>query len=77
MRERLTSLGAEAVGSTPGNSAVIARDIAKWTPLAKTVIIRSIDSTASGEAHDVPYRSDRNVRRQRSAKQTDVYGGND
>ena len=41
MRERLLSLGAEPVGSTPEEfSAVIARDIAKWTPLAKTVGIK-------------------------------------
>ena len=41
MRERLTSLGAEAVGSTPEEfAAVIARDIAKWTPLAKSVGIK-------------------------------------
>jgi tripartite-type tricarboxylate transporter receptor subunit TctC len=41
MRERLTSLGAEAVGSTPAEfAAVIARDIAKWTPLAKSVGIK-------------------------------------
>jgi tripartite-type tricarboxylate transporter receptor subunit TctC len=41
MRERLTSLGAEAVGSTPEEfAAIIAKDIAKWTPLAKTVGIK-------------------------------------
>ena len=41
MRERLLSLGAEPVGSTPEEfAAVIARDIAKWTPLAKTVGIK-------------------------------------
>jgi tripartite-type tricarboxylate transporter receptor subunit TctC len=41
MRERLTSLGAEAVGSTPDEfAAVIGRDIAKWTPLAKSVGIK-------------------------------------
>jgi len=41
MRERLTSLGAEAVGGTPEEfAAVIARDIAKWTPLAKSVGIK-------------------------------------
>lgn len=38
MRERLLALGAEPVGSTPEEfAAVIGRDIAKWTPLAKTV----------------------------------------
>jgi tripartite-type tricarboxylate transporter receptor subunit TctC len=41
MRERLTALGAEAVGSTPEEfAAVISRDIAKWTPLAKSVGIK-------------------------------------
>ena len=41
MRERLTSLGAEAVGSTPEEfAAVIARDIAKWTALSKSVGIK-------------------------------------
>ena len=41
MRERLTSLGAEPVGSTPeAFSAVIARDIAKWTALSKSVGIK-------------------------------------
>ncbi len=41
MRERLLSLGAEPVGSTPEEfAAVISRDIAKWTPLAKTVGIK-------------------------------------
>ena len=41
MRERLTSLGAEAVGGTPEEfAAVIARYIAKWTPLAKSVGIK-------------------------------------
>jgi tripartite-type tricarboxylate transporter receptor subunit TctC len=38
MRERLTSLGAQAVGSTPEEfAAIIAGDIAKWTPLARSV----------------------------------------
>ena len=41
MRERLSALGAEPVGSTPEESAaIIARDIAKWTTLAKSVGIR-------------------------------------
>ncbi|MEO8305376.1 MAG: tripartite tricarboxylate transporter substrate binding protein [Betaproteobacteria bacterium] len=41
MRERLASLGAEPVGSTPEEfAAVIARDIAKWTTLAKSVGIK-------------------------------------
>jgi tripartite-type tricarboxylate transporter receptor subunit TctC len=41
MRERLLALGAEPVGGTPEEfSAVIGRDIAKWTPLAKTVGIK-------------------------------------
>ena len=41
MRERLLGLGAEPVGGTPDEfSAVIARDIAKWTPLAKSVGIK-------------------------------------
>jgi len=41
MRERLLALGAEPVGSTPEEfAAVIAREIAKWTPLAKTVGIK-------------------------------------
>jgi tripartite-type tricarboxylate transporter receptor subunit TctC len=41
MRERLLALGAEPVGSTPDEfAAVIGRDIAKWTPLAKTVGIK-------------------------------------
>jgi tripartite-type tricarboxylate transporter receptor subunit TctC len=41
MRERLTSLGAEPVGSTPEEfAAVIARDIAKWTTLAMSVGIK-------------------------------------
>ncbi|HVN33840.1 MAG TPA: tripartite tricarboxylate transporter substrate binding protein [Casimicrobiaceae bacterium] len=41
MRERLSSLGAEPVGSTPeAFSAVIARDIAKWTALSKSVGIK-------------------------------------
>ena len=37
-RNRLATLGAEPVGSTPEEFAtVIARDIGKWTPLAKSV----------------------------------------
>ena len=41
MRERLLALGAEPVGSTPEEfAAVISRDIAKWTPLARTVGIK-------------------------------------
>jgi tripartite-type tricarboxylate transporter receptor subunit TctC len=41
MRERLTSLGAEPVASTPDEfAAVIARDIAKWTALSKSVGIK-------------------------------------
>lgn len=41
MRERLASLGAEPVGSTPEEfAAIIARDIAKWTALAKSVGIK-------------------------------------
>jgi len=41
MRERLLALGAEPVGGTPEQfSVVIGRDIAKWTPLAKTVGIK-------------------------------------
>jgi tripartite-type tricarboxylate transporter receptor subunit TctC len=41
MRERLTSLGAEPVGSTPEQfAAIIARDIAKWTALSKSVGIK-------------------------------------
>jgi len=41
MRDRLVALGAEPVGSTPEEfAAVIARDIAKWTPLAKSVGIK-------------------------------------
>ena len=41
MRERLLALGAEPVGGTPEEfAAVIGRDIAKWTPLAKTVGIK-------------------------------------
>lgn len=41
MRERLSALGAEPVGSTPEEfAAIIARDIAKWTTLAKSVGIR-------------------------------------
>jgi tripartite-type tricarboxylate transporter receptor subunit TctC len=41
MRERLLSLGAEPVGGTPEEfSIVIGRDIAKWTPLAKSVGIK-------------------------------------
>ena len=41
MRERLSSLGAEPVGGTPeAFSAVIARDIAKWTALSKSVGIK-------------------------------------
>jgi len=41
MRERLVSLGAEPVGGTPDEfAAVIARDIAKWTALAKSVGIK-------------------------------------
>lgn len=41
MRERLLALGAEPVGGTPEEfSIVIGRDIAKWTPLAKSVGIK-------------------------------------
>ena len=41
MRERLSSLGAEPVGGTPeAFAAVIARDIAKWTALSKSVGIK-------------------------------------
>jgi len=41
MRERLSALGAEPVGSTPEEfAAIIGRDIAKWTTLAKSVGIR-------------------------------------
>jgi tripartite-type tricarboxylate transporter receptor subunit TctC len=41
MRERLAGMGAEPVGSTPEEfGAVMARDIAKWTALAKTVGIK-------------------------------------
>jgi tripartite-type tricarboxylate transporter receptor subunit TctC len=41
MRERLTSLGAEPVGSTPEQfAAIIGRDIAKWTALSKSVGIK-------------------------------------
>jgi tripartite-type tricarboxylate transporter receptor subunit TctC len=41
MRERLLGLGAEPVGGTPDEfAAVIARDIGKWTPLAKSVGIK-------------------------------------
>ena len=41
MRERLVSLGAEPVGGTPDEfAAVVARDIAKWTALAKSVGIK-------------------------------------
>jgi len=41
MRERLLALGAEPVGGTPEEfAAVISRDIAKWTPLARTVGIK-------------------------------------
>ncbi|HET7031825.1 MAG TPA: tripartite tricarboxylate transporter substrate binding protein [Casimicrobiaceae bacterium] len=41
MRERLSSLGAEPVGGTPeAFSAVIARDIAKWMALSKSVGIK-------------------------------------
>jgi tripartite-type tricarboxylate transporter receptor subunit TctC len=41
MRERLISLGAEPVGSTPEQfAAIIGRDIAKWTALSKAVGIK-------------------------------------
>jgi tripartite-type tricarboxylate transporter receptor subunit TctC len=41
MRERLAGMGAEAVGGTPEEfGAVMARDIAKWTALAKSVGIK-------------------------------------
>jgi tripartite-type tricarboxylate transporter receptor subunit TctC len=41
MRERLAAMGAEPVGGTPDEfGAVMARDIAKWTALAKSVGIR-------------------------------------
>jgi len=41
MRERLEGMGAEPVGSTPEEfGAVMARDIAKWTTLAKSVGIK-------------------------------------
>jgi len=41
MRERLEGMGAEPVGSTPEEfGAVMARDIAKWTALAKSVGIK-------------------------------------
>jgi len=41
MRERLEGMGAEPVGGTPEEfGAVMARDIAKWTALAKSVGIK-------------------------------------
>ena len=41
MRERLAGMGAEPVGGTPDEfAAVMARDIAKWTTLAKSVGIK-------------------------------------
>jgi tripartite-type tricarboxylate transporter receptor subunit TctC len=41
MRERLAAMGAEPVGGTPDEfGAVMARDIAKWTALAKSVGIK-------------------------------------
>jgi len=41
MRERLAGMGAEPVGGTPEEfAAVMARDIAKWTELAKSVGIK-------------------------------------
>ena len=41
MRERLAAMGAEPVGGTPEEfGAVMARDIAKWTALAKSVGIK-------------------------------------
>lgn len=41
MRERLAAMGAEAVGGTPDEfGAVMVRDIAKWTALAKSVGIK-------------------------------------
>ena len=41
MRERLAGMGAEPVGGTPDEfGAVMARDIAKWTELAKSVGIK-------------------------------------
>jgi len=41
MQERLIALGAEPVGGSPEEfAAIIARDIAKWTTLAKSVGIR-------------------------------------
>ncbi|MEP6658200.1 MAG: tripartite tricarboxylate transporter substrate-binding protein, partial [Betaproteobacteria bacterium] len=41
MRERLAGMGAQAVGGTPDAfAAVIARDIAKWTALSKSVGIK-------------------------------------
>jgi tripartite-type tricarboxylate transporter receptor subunit TctC len=41
MRERLAGMGAEPVGGTPEEfGAVMARDIAKWTVLAKSVGIK-------------------------------------
>jgi len=41
MRERLAGMGAEPVGGTPEEfGAVMARDIAKWTELAKSVSIK-------------------------------------
>ena len=41
MRERLAGMGAEPVGGTPEEfGAVMARDIAKWTALAKSVGIK-------------------------------------
>ncbi len=41
MRERLAGMGAEPVGGTPEEfGAVMARDIAKWTELAKSVGIK-------------------------------------
>ena len=41
MRERLAGMGAEPVGGTPDEfAAVMARDIAKWTALAKSVGIK-------------------------------------
>jgi len=41
MRERFEGMGAEPVGSTPEEfGAVMARDIAKWTALAKSVGIK-------------------------------------
>ena len=63
----LTSLGAEAVGEHAGGIRCGHRPGHREmdTAGARRSASRSIDSTASGEAHDVPYRSDGTGRRQR------------